>query len=862
MKSLVVGAMLLHCMHAQVAPVGDVVPAVTSGINSPSKPDLALSPITPLPALSDSPTGTEDVVLDEPTPAAPFGGGSTPGTGISFGPEGVRILEADSVQANTFVFPSQPPALADATAAAQPVTVSDTPADAIILADTAAPVVIANPTLIDSGVVAGTPVAVVDTTSVVDPVVPTTIVESTPIVNPSDVVAPVETAPVVAPVETTPIIGTASVLAPVETAPVVNPSDVVAPVAPVESTPVVNPSDVVAPVETAPVVAPVETTPIIGTASILAPVETAPIVESTPIAIPAESTPIALPIESTPIVTPSDVAPIETTTPIVESTPSVAPSDIAAPIDATLTPSVTPSDSSVLPSGASSTGLVDADPISATSSVPTSSPVPGGSLALPIGQNPYYGPYPPGSPYDPNSPYYDPTAQPPGWEGDDNGIYDGEDNDAYPGHDDEEECPAWCVPEDDSYPTSTPDYDYSPYQPTPTPEYSDYETTAEPYPEYETTPAYTPYPKAYPTPSYVAEPYPTPTPDYEAQPQYYPTPEPQYYPQLKKVRSILRAVRRQFDWPQSAAYPQPQYSDDDDSGEYDGEDGSIPDWLYDISGAPSRPTYSPKPKPTCPKSCYKPKTSSAGYAAKPAKTYTYTRKGGYKTTESPYQTTEEPYYPEPTTDAYYGGETTDAPYYGDKTTDAPYAGYTSSAYYPAGNSSAMYWPTGPTNIPDEPTSVPYESTAAPYEPTSVPDEPTSVPYEPTVAPYEPTTLATYYQPSQSYPEQTGGGWSDPGSPAGDYTGDTLDTICPSTCNPFNPAENFCDITTGCTTTGGSKYYCACRAGFRADGYNAKDFSKQFKVAGQPYVYLAVSTSCNTPCSDQTCSEVLERSQCK
>lgn len=226
--------------------------------------------------------------------------------------------------------------------------------------------------------------------------------------------------------------------------------------------------------------------------------------------------------------------------------------------------------------------------------------------------------------------------------------------------------------------------------------------------------------------------------------------------------------------------------------------------------------------------------SSAGYAAQPANTYTYTRKGGYQTTESPYQTTEEPYYPEPTTDAYYG----------DETTDAPYAGYTSSAYYPAGNSSAMYWPT---NIPDEPTSVPYEAT--------------SVPYEATVAPYEPTTLATYYQPAQSYPAQTGGGSSDPGSPAGDYTGDTLDTICPGTCNPFNPAVNFCDITTGCTTTGGSKYYCACRAGFRADGYNAKDFSKQFKVAGQPYVYLAVSTSCNTPCSDQTCSEVLERSQC-
>ena len=157
------------------------------------------------------------------------------------------------------------------------------------------------------------------------------------------------------------------------------------------------------------------------------------------------------------------------------------------------------------------------------------------------------------------------------------------------------------------------------------------------------------------------------------------------------------------------------------------------------------------------------------------------------------------------------------------------------------------WPTGFSVVPDVPTSIP--------------DEATSVPNEATQAPYEPTTLVTQYQ-SQPYPEQTGGASSNPGSPAGDYTGDTLDTLCPNTCNPFNPAENFCDVTTGCATTGGSKYYCACRAGFRADNYNAKDFSKQFKIAGQPYVYLAVSTSCNTPCSDQTCSEVLERSQCK
>jgi hypothetical protein len=93
------------------------------------------------------------------------------------------------------------------------------------------------------------------------------------------------------------------------------------------------------------------------------------------------------------------------------------------------------------------------------------------------------------------------------------------------------------------------------------------------------------------------------------------------------------------------------------------------------------------------------------------------------------------------------------------------------------------------------------------------------------------------------------------------TSDTLAGLCPTVCNPFDPAANKCDITTSCATTGGNKYYCACRAGFRYDNVNEADFGLQFKVDGQPYVYGTMNKSCNTPCKDLTCSEVPVRKQC-
>jgi len=95
-----------------------------------------------------------------------------------------------------------------------------------------------------------------------------------------------------------------------------------------------------------------------------------------------------------------------------------------------------------------------------------------------------------------------------------------------------------------------------------------------------------------------------------------------------------------------------------------------------------------------------------------------------------------------------------------------------------------------------------------------------------------------------------------------YEGSTIAGICPKQCNPFDPAQNKCDITTSCTTTGKDKYYCACRAGFRTSAWNPKDFTKQFKFAAQPYVYVAPGEVCDQVCSDQTCTEVMMRPACQ
>ncbi|KAH6720852.1 hypothetical protein BKA61DRAFT_471211 [Leptodontidium sp. MPI-SDFR-AT-0119] len=86
------------------------------------------------------------------------------------------------------------------------------------------------------------------------------------------------------------------------------------------------------------------------------------------------------------------------------------------------------------------------------------------------------------------------------------------------------------------------------------------------------------------------------------------------------------------------------------------------------------------------------------------------------------------------------------------------------------------------------------------------------------------------------------------------------TAC-ATCNP-NPFLNKCTITTSCINTPTGNDYCACRAGYRADGLDATD-ARQFRLAfpGQEYrVFVAPGVECNTLCTTpfpgpDSCKEV-------
>jgi hypothetical protein len=94
------------------------------------------------------------------------------------------------------------------------------------------------------------------------------------------------------------------------------------------------------------------------------------------------------------------------------------------------------------------------------------------------------------------------------------------------------------------------------------------------------------------------------------------------------------------------------------------------------------------------------------------------------------------------------------------------------------------------------------------------------------------------------------------------------TTCPcSTCNP-NAFFNKCTITTSCINTPTDNDYCACRAGYRADGLEPTD-PKQFRLAfpGQEYrVFVAPGVDCNTLCTSPfpgpaSCQEVPVQSTC-
>lgn len=297
--------------------------------------------------------------------------------------------------------------------------------------------------------------------------------------------------------------------------------------------------------------------------------------------------------------------------------------------------------------------------------------------------------------------------------------------------------------------------------------------------------------------------------------------EDDYSKPAKKPYSMRTLRRRQqpasggfgaFQWPSS--------HDEDSEGE--GED--IPDWVYDTAGKKK-----PSQKPKCPKSCfYKPKPKPT---AKYPEDSEYTRRPA-PTDYVPYPTSTDEYSPLSTDDVYYP-LSTDEPWY-------PTSSY--DPYYKS-NVTSSSWTTG------------YSSTASESTTSETPSSDTTT-WSTLV-----TSIKTDYYPPAPEPSkyEDGSGYYDSG--VKDYTGDTLAGICPKTCNPFNPVENYCDITSSCTTTGGTKYYCACRAGYKASAWNEKDFSKQFHVPGQPYVYVAPGVVCDALCKDQTCTEVLERPKC-
>ena len=90
--------------------------------------------------------------------------------------------------------------------------------------------------------------------------------------------------------------------------------------------------------------------------------------------------------------------------------------------------------------------------------------------------------------------------------------------------------------------------------------------------------------------------------------------------------------------------------------------------------------------------------------------------------------------------------------------------------------------------------------------------------------------------------------------------------CP--CQTCNPSSNLCTITTSCINTPSGNDYCACRAGYRADGLAPTD-PKQFRLAflGQEYrVFVAPGVSCDTLCTNpfpgpQSCVEVPVQGSC-
>lgn len=119
----------------------------------------------------------------------------------------------------------------------------------------------------------------------------------------------------------------------------------------------------------------------------------------------------------------------------------------------------------------------------------------------------------------------------------------------------------------------------------------------------------------------------------------------------------------------------------------------------------------------------------------------------------------------------------------------------------------------------------------------------------------------------------------PGTPTCDANCQTINTpaTCPAHCNP-NVPNNLCDESTSCIPLFGASgdpglpfgmsYMCACRAGFRADGVDPSDGSKQVRFSATQYtsyVFVEPGMTCNTECSPDTnpfpCSEVPILDEC-
>jgi hypothetical protein len=116
----------------------------------------------------------------------------------------------------------------------------------------------------------------------------------------------------------------------------------------------------------------------------------------------------------------------------------------------------------------------------------------------------------------------------------------------------------------------------------------------------------------------------------------------------------------------------------------------------------------------------------------------------------------------------------------------------------------------------------------------------------TAEPTAPSTVSTSSEPAQN--------------------SGTLDNTCPPQCDP-SPLLNHCHSSTSCVTSTGvypSKYYCFCSAGFRANGFNPNDFTRQYRSTNpntMAHVRVAVGLECTQQCSDNLCSEVIVRNQC-